>query len=138
VTAHKAVLVLATPIFFTERQRIAELAIAHRLPTMFQGRDYVEAGGLMSYYANYDDLWRRAATYVDKILRGMKPADLPVQQPSKFEFVINSRTAKSLGLTIPPAVLARADEVNECCTSAHGWSALSVCSPRRSPPRRSR
>jgi putative ABC transport system substrate-binding protein len=113
VTAHKAVLVLATPIFFTERQRIAELAIAHRLPTMFQGRDYVEAGGLMSYYANYDDLWRRAATYVDKILRGMKPADLPVQQPSKFEFVINSRTAKSLGLTIPPAVLARADEVIE-------------------------
>jgi putative ABC transport system substrate-binding protein len=105
------VLVLATPFFFTARQRMAQLALTRRLPTMLQGRDYVEAGGLMSYYANYDDLWRRAATYVDRILKGAKPADLPVQQPTKFEFVINAKTAKALGLSIPSSVLARADEI---------------------------
>ena len=109
----QAVLVLATPFFFTERQRVAELASRHRLPTMLQGRDYVEAGGLMSYYANYDDLWRRAAIYVDKMLRGAKPADLPVEQPTKFEFVINMKTAKALGLTIPPSLLFQADQVIE-------------------------
>jgi putative ABC transport system substrate-binding protein len=107
----QAVLVLATPFFFSARQRLGELAIAHRLPTMFQGRDYVEAGGLMSYFPNYDDLWRRAAVYVDKILRGAKPADLPVEQASKLEFVINGRTAKAIGLTIPQSVLQRADQV---------------------------
>jgi len=107
----QAVLVLGTPFFFTARQRLAELTIAHRLPTMFQGRPYVEAGGLMSYYPNHEDLWRHAAVYVDKILRGAKPADLPVEQPTKFELVINGRTAKAIGLTIPQSVLLRADQV---------------------------
>jgi ABC-type uncharacterized transport system substrate-binding protein len=78
---------------------------------MFQGSDYVGAGGLMSYFPNFDDLWRRAAVYVDKILRGAKPADLPVEQASKLEFVINGRTAKAIGLTIPQSVLQRADQV---------------------------
>jgi putative ABC transport system substrate-binding protein len=107
----QAVLVLGTPFFITARQRLAELAIAHRLPTMFQGRPYVEAGGLMSYFPNHEDLWRRAATFVDKILKGAKPADLPVEQPTKFELVINHKTAKALGLTIPQSILVRADEV---------------------------
>ena len=93
------------------RQRLAELAIAHRLPTMFQGRTFVEAGGLMSYYPSHEDTYRRASVYVDKILRGAKPADLPVEQSTKFELVINLKTAKALGLTIPQSVLQRADEV---------------------------
>ena len=109
----QAVLVLGTPFFITARQRLAELAIAHRLPTMFQGRPYVEAGGLMSYFPNHEDLWRSAAVYVDKILRGAKPADLPVEQPTKLELVINGRTAKAIGLTIPQSVLLRADQVIE-------------------------
>lgn len=107
----QAVLVLGTPFFYTERQRVARLALTHRLPTMLQGRDYVEAGGLMSYYPNHDDTFRGAALYVDKILRGAKPADIPVEQPTKFEFVINLKTAKALGLTISPSLLARADQV---------------------------
>ena len=107
----QAVLVFSTPPFITARQRIAELAIAHRLPTMCQGRLFVEAGGLMSYYPNHEDVWRRAAVYVDKILKGAKPADLPVEQPRKFELVINLKTAKTLGLTIPDSLLRRADEV---------------------------
>ena len=107
----QAILVLGTPFFITARQRLAELAIAHRLPTMFQGRPYVEAGGLMSYFPNHDNLWRRAAVYADRILRGAKPADLPVEQASKLELVINSRTAKAIGLTIPQSVLQRADQV---------------------------
>ena len=107
----QAVLVFSTPPFITARQRIAELAIAHRLPTMCQGRLFVEAGGLMSYYPNHEDVWRRAAVYVDKILKGAKPADLPVEQPTKFELVINLKTAKALGLTIPPSLLQRADEI---------------------------
>ena len=107
----QAVLVFSTPPFITARQRIAELAIAHRLPTMCQGRTFVEAGGLMSYYPNHEDVWRRAAVYVDKILKGAKPADLPVEQPRKFELVINLKTAKTLGLTIPDSLLRRADEV---------------------------
>jgi putative ABC transport system substrate-binding protein len=107
----QGVLVLATPIFFGERQRLGELAIAHRLPTMFQVRDYAEAGGLMSYGADFADLYRRGAIHVDKILRGAKPADLPVEQATKFELVINLKTAKALGLTIPPALLQRADQV---------------------------
>jgi len=92
-------------------KRIADLAIKNRLPSMCEGSQYVEAGGLMSYSANDADQWRRAATYVDKILKGEKPADLPVEQPKKFEFIINLKTAKQIGLTIPPNVLARADKV---------------------------
>ena len=107
----QAVLVLGSAFFLAERQRVAELAIKHRLPTMSTLKDVVEAGGLMSYSPNWDDLYRRGAIYVDKILKGAKPADLPVEQATKFELVINLKTAKTLGLTIPPALLGRADEV---------------------------
>ena len=109
----QALVVFSTPPFITARQRLAELATAHRLPAMFQGRLFVEAGGLMSYYSNHEDVYRRAAVYVDKILKGAKPADLPVEQPTKFELVINLKTAKAIGLTIPTALLARADQVIE-------------------------
>jgi putative ABC transport system substrate-binding protein len=109
----QAVLVLATAIFLAERQRVAELAIKHRLPTMSNFTDAVEAGGLMSYSPNWDDLYRRGASYVDKILKGAKPADLPVEQATKFELVINLKTAKALELTIPQSVLARADQIIE-------------------------
>ena len=95
----------------TNRAIIIELAAKHRLPAIYQGAQYAEAGGLMGYGPDAVDNWRRAATYVDKILKGTKPADLPVQQPTKFEFVINLNTAKQIGLTIPPNVLARADKV---------------------------
>src|SRR3989442_533372 len=106
-----AVLVLSTPIFIAGASRLAELALTHKLPSMFGPRHHVEAGGLMSYSPDRLDNWRRAATYVDKILKGTKPADLPVQQPTRFEFVINLKTAKQIGLTIPPNLLARADTV---------------------------
>ena len=102
---------LGGAVFTAERLRIAELAITHRLPTMAQARDYVEAGGLRSYAPNQDDLYRRGAIYVDKILRGAKPADLPIEQPSRFELVINGKTAKTIGLTIPQSVRQRADQV---------------------------
>ena len=107
----EALIVGPSPTFFSQRRRLAELAVRNRLPTMFTMSEYVEAGGLMAYGPHYPDLFRRAATFVDKILKGAKPADLPVEQPTKFEFVINLKTAKRLGLTIPPSVLARADEV---------------------------
>ena len=97
--------------FFAERKRIVELAVKYRLPAIYPQDDFVEAGGLMSYGADFDDLYRRAAVYVDKILKGAKPADLPVQQATKFEFVINLKAAKQIGLTIPPEVLARANRV---------------------------
>jgi putative tryptophan/tyrosine transport system substrate-binding protein len=90
---------------------IADLAIKNRLPSMHERNEFVEAGGLMSYSSNDADVFRRAATYVDKILKGTKPADLPVEQPTKFELVINVKTAKQIGLTIPPNVLARADRI---------------------------
>jgi putative tryptophan/tyrosine transport system substrate-binding protein len=101
----------STSLFWVERKRIADLALRYQLPTMCEGRDWVAAGCLMSYAPNLHDLYRRSATYVDKILKGAKPAELPIEQPTKFEFLINLRTAKALGLTIPPSVLARADEV---------------------------
>jgi putative ABC transport system substrate-binding protein len=106
-----AVLVLSTPIFIAGAKRLAELAITHKLPSMFGPRHHVEAGGLMSYSPDRAELWRRGAIYVDKILKGAKPADLPVEQPTKFELVINLKTAKALGLTIPPSLLQRADQV---------------------------
>jgi hypothetical protein len=107
------VVVLSTPLFMGAAMPLAELAIKHKLPTMFGPREHVEAGGLLSYSPDRADLYRRAATYVDKILRGTTPADLPVQQPTKFEFIVNLKTAKAIGLTIPPTLLARADEVIE-------------------------
>jgi putative tryptophan/tyrosine transport system substrate-binding protein len=108
-----SVLVLQDPMFLNQRQRIATLAIATRLPTMFGFRQHVEAGGLMSYGIDLGASFRRAADYVDKILKGANPGDLPVELPTKFEFVINLKTAKALGLEIPPTLLARADEVIE-------------------------
>jgi putative ABC transport system substrate-binding protein len=108
-----AVLVLSTPLFIGGAKRLAELALLHKLPTMFGPREHVEAGGLLSYSPDRADLYRRAATYVDKILKGATPADLPVQQATKFELVINLRTAKALGLTIPQSMLVRADQIIE-------------------------
>jgi putative ABC transport system substrate-binding protein len=105
-----AIILMPWARFGEEQKRIADLAIARRLPTI-SGQGYTESGILMSYGANSLDLYRRAAVFVDKILKGAKPADLPVEQPTKFEFVINLKTAKQIGLTIPPNVLARADRV---------------------------
>jgi len=106
-----ALTVLPSNRFRREHRRLVELATESRLPAVYTSREFVDAGGLMSYGANEPDLFRRAATYVDKILKGAKPGDLPVEQPTKFELVINLKTAKALGLTIPQSVLARADEV---------------------------
>jgi putative ABC transport system substrate-binding protein len=106
-----AVLVLSTPLFMGGAKRLAELALTHKLPTMFGPREHVEAGGLMSYSPDRADLYRRAAIYVDKILKGANPADLPVQQATNFELVINLKTAKTLGLTIPQPLLQRADQI---------------------------
>jgi putative tryptophan/tyrosine transport system substrate-binding protein len=108
-----ALYVCADPLMYTNRIRINTLALSVRLPTMHGLREYVEAGGLMSYGANIADHFRRNAEYVDKILRGAKPADIPVEQPTKFDLVINLTTAKVLGLDVPPSLLARADEVIE-------------------------
>jgi putative ABC transport system substrate-binding protein len=105
------VLVLPSGPMFVERRRLAELAVKHRLPVMYDAREYVEAGGLMAYGPNRLELFRRAAAYVDKILKGARPAELPIEQPTKFELLINMKNAKALGLTIPASVLARADEV---------------------------
>jgi putative tryptophan/tyrosine transport system substrate-binding protein len=108
-----ALYVFGDPLMATNRIRINTLAQGARLPTIYSQREFVEAGGLMSYGPNFPDLHRRAAEYVDKILRGAKPADIPVEQPTKFDFVVNLTTAKALGLEIPPTLLARADEVIE-------------------------
>jgi len=106
-----ALVTTPTSVINTQRDRIVDFAAKNRLPAMYASSEFVEAGGLMSYAPSYPDLFRRAATYVDKILKGAKPADLPVEQPTKFELVINVKTAKQIGLTIPPNVLARADKV---------------------------
>ena len=108
-----ALLIFQSSMFFTERRRIVNFVVKHQLPTMFGAREYAELGGLMAYGANIADLFRRSATYVDRILKGANPAHLPIEQPATFELVINLKAAKALGLTIPPAVLARADEVIE-------------------------
>jgi putative ABC transport system substrate-binding protein len=108
-----ALLVVADPIFFVHRTRLVDLATKSRLPTMLPTREHVEAGGLMGYGPSLPDLFRRAAAYVDKILKGAKPADLPVEQPTTFELIINLKTAKALGLTIPPSMLLQADRVIE-------------------------
>jgi putative tryptophan/tyrosine transport system substrate-binding protein len=106
-----AALMLPGPVLNLQRAQLADLAAKNRLPAIYSQTEYMEAGGLMYYGANTPDLFRRAATYVDKILKGAKPADLPVEQPKKFEFIINLKAAKQIGLTIPPNVLARADKV---------------------------
>jgi len=107
----EAVLVLRASIFFSHRKQIVDLAAKRQLPAMYYTTEYVEEGGLMTYGVSITDLFRRAATYVDKILKGAKPAELPIEQPTKFELVVNLKTAKRIGLTIPPNVLARADKV---------------------------
>jgi len=106
-----ALLVVGDAMLLQHCRRLAELAAMNHLPTMYHSREFVEAGGLLSYGSSLPDTWRRAAYYVDRILKGAKPADLPVEQPMKFELVINLKTAKELGLTIPPSLLFQADEV---------------------------
>jgi putative ABC transport system substrate-binding protein len=110
-TRASALTVLTSSMFFAEHRRLMELAAKNRLPVVYPWREPVDAGGLMAYGPSIPDMFRRAATYVDKILNGAKPGELPVEQPTKFELVINLKTAKALGLTIPPSLLARADHV---------------------------
>jgi putative ABC transport system substrate-binding protein len=107
----EAVLALLSPVLNSQRQQVVDIAAKNRLPVIYPFAEFVEAGGLASYGVSYTDLYRRTATYIDKILKGAKPADLPVEQPTRFEFVINLKTAKQIGLTIPPNVLARAERV---------------------------
>jgi putative ABC transport system substrate-binding protein len=107
----EAVLVLASAVLISQRKEIADLAAKNRLPAIYDRREFVEDGGLMTYSVSQTDLFRRAAYYVDRILKGAKPADFPVEQPKKFEFIINLKAAKQIGLTIPQSVLYRADKV---------------------------
>jgi putative tryptophan/tyrosine transport system substrate-binding protein len=109
----EALTVTGDPIFIAEKNRIVELAASHKLPAIYQFREFVAIGGLMSYGPDLNDLFRRAAFYVDKILKGAKPADLPVEQPTRFQLVVNLKTAQALGLTIPTVIIAGADEVIE-------------------------
>jgi putative ABC transport system substrate-binding protein len=109
----QALYVLPTPRFYADRVQINIASLAARLPTMYVIREYVQAGGLISYGPNWPSMWRRAADMVAKVLKGVKPGDIPVEQPTEFDLIINSRTAKALGLVVPPALLARADEVIE-------------------------
>jgi putative ABC transport system substrate-binding protein len=108
-----AVTVLADPMFLSHRARIADLAVKSRLPTTFNWRQYAEAGGLLAYGPSVEEMWRRAPTFVDKVLKGTRPADLPFEQPTKFELVINMKTARTLGLTVPPSLLLQADRIIE-------------------------
>ena len=108
-----ALLVVPDAVFGLHRGRLQDLAAKSRLPAMYGSREHTEAGGLMSYAVDLRDSFRRSATYVDKILKGAKPSDLPIEQPTKFELVINLKTARAFGLTIPPSVLVRADHVIE-------------------------
>ena len=100
-------------MFARHKERLTELAIKHRLPAIYDEKQYVNAGGLMSYGPSFIDLFRRAASFVDRILKGTKPSDLPIEQPTKFELAINLKAAKAIGLTIPPSLLGRADQVIE-------------------------
>jgi putative ABC transport system substrate-binding protein len=106
-----AIAVMPDPVFVTNLKRIADLAARSRLPSIFHLREFADSGGLVAYGPDRSDMFRRAATYVDKILKGAKPGDLPIEQPTKFELVINLKAAKALGITVPPSLLARADEV---------------------------
>jgi len=133
----EGIIPVSSPLFAAHKREIVSLAAKYRIPSMYEHRDFVDAGGLMSYGPNLDDVFRRAAGYVDKILKGAKPADLPVEQPTKFELVINLKTAKALGLTIPPSLPLRADQVIEW-TAAPSSLASEPCSPRRSLVRRNR
>jgi putative ABC transport system substrate-binding protein len=107
----EALMVVGSTLAFANRDQIASLAQKHRLPSMYASREYVDAGGLIAYGPNLADAWLRAATYVDRILKGAKPSELPIEQPTEFKLVINLKTAKALALTIPPSLLRRADEV---------------------------
>jgi putative tryptophan/tyrosine transport system substrate-binding protein len=109
----EALLVVQNPMFYTHRRRMAELGVRNRLPTMYSVLEHGQAGGLIAYASNRLDLFRRAAGYVDRIVQGARPADLPIEQPTKFDLVVNLKTAQALGLTIPQSLLARADEVIE-------------------------
>jgi len=109
----RAIITVEDPLTYGYREQIAEFLVKNGLPGIFGLKDALTSGGLLSYGANRDELWRRAAGYVDKILRGAKPSELPIEQPTKFELVINLRAAKAIGITIPPSLLARADEVIE-------------------------
>jgi putative ABC transport system substrate-binding protein len=109
----EAIFQFPSPVLYAERRRIVELAAKYRIPAMYNAREFVEAGGLIGYGTNLDELSRRGAMYVDRILKGAKPSELPVEQPNRFELVVNLKTARALGLTIPPSILARADEVIE-------------------------
>src|SRR5215510_4773763 len=107
----EALTLLQSPMFFIKREQLTALAVKNRLPAIYPTREFVDAGGLMSYGPDLADLFRRGATYVDRLLKGAKPGDLPVEQPTKFELVINLKTAKALGLTIPQSLIVRADEI---------------------------
>jgi putative ABC transport system substrate-binding protein len=107
------VLVIGDPLIYSLRRQISDLSVKVRLPAMYLSREYAEEGGLVSYGVNRRQMYRRAAEYVDRILKGAKPGDLPIEQPTKFELVINLKTAKALGLTIPPSLLARPDQLIE-------------------------
>jgi putative ABC transport system substrate-binding protein len=107
----QALITTPNPLINTQQRQVLDFAAKNRLPAMYPTSEFVEAGGLMSYAPNYEDLWRRAADFVDKILKGTKPADIPVEQPTKFEFMVNLKAAQQIGITVPPNVLVRADRV---------------------------